>query len=71
VMKVTETENQIDVMIWELLAARRKKGRKTYKKGLEYNDSKYKDRWLDMAIEETIDALQYLLAEKLRRGTPP
>ena len=61
----TATEICIEARILELLKERRAKGRKTYSKGLDYTDDY---DWLEMAIEETVDALQYLLAEKLKRG---
>ena len=61
----TPTELHIDVMLIEYLEQRRERGRKKYGKGLDHNDNY---DWLEMAIEEQLDALQYLLAEKLKRG---
>lgn len=56
----TEVEQEVA----KILSQRYLKGRETYGKGLDYKDGY---NWIDMAIEEAADMLQYLVAEKLRR----
>lgn len=55
----TEAERRFD----ELVAARRKKGRETYGKGLDHDDQY---DWKMMALEEALDMGQYLMAHIVR-----
>ena len=55
----TEAERRFD----ELVAARRKKGRETYGRGLDHNDNFC---WKMMALEEALDMGQYLMAHIVR-----
>jgi hypothetical protein len=55
----TEAERRFD----ELVVERRAKGRKTYGRGLEYDD---KFCWKMMALEEALDMGQYLMAHIVR-----
>ncbi len=47
----------------ELVAARRKKGRETYGRGLDHDDNFC---WKMMALEEALDMGQYLMAHIVR-----
>jgi len=58
---LTETE----LAVLEVMKSRWRKGREYYKKGINYDQGEDWD-WLDQAIEECADQLQYLVAMKLR-----
>jgi hypothetical protein len=61
--KIPLTETELAVL--EVIASRWRKGRDHYKKGINYDQGEDWD-WLDQAIEECADQLQYLVAMKLR-----
>ena len=60
VEELTETER----LVLDILKQRRKKGRETYGKGIDYKDEKY--NWNDEILDEILDALTYFAAQKLR-----
>jgi hypothetical protein len=59
-LELTEAEKAFDAFV----AGRRKQGRVTYGQGLEHTDARWD--WSRMALEEMVDACQYLVAENLR-----
>lgn len=60
-IKQTETEKEVI----RIIKSRWKKGRDTYGVGLHYNQKKTSAAWIDEAIEEAADLLQYLVAMKM------
>jgi len=60
-IELTETEKQV----LGVLESRWLIGRKKYKEGISYKQSKSIKKWLNNAIEEAADLLQYLVALKL------
>ena len=61
-MRLTKTEKEVIKVIksrWEL-------GRERYGEGISYKQSESILNWVDQAIEECADQLQYLVALKLR-----
>lgn len=58
-MKLTEAEKRVD----EVIAQQRAKGREHYGKGLEHADG---HDWNAEALQEVVDAVQYLSAENVR-----
>ena len=58
---LTETE----LAVLQVIESRWRIGREHYKKGINYDQGEDWD-WLDQAIEECADQLQYLVAMKLR-----
>lgn len=59
---LTLPERRADEVL-EIIREQRRKGRATYGKGLDHRDAY---DWQRMAIEELVDAVQYLAAENLR-----
>ena len=60
-MKLTQSEKEVI----KIINSRFKKGRETYKKGVDFQEAK-PEAWLDEAIEEAADLLQYLVAARMR-----
>ena len=60
-MRLTETEKEVCLVI----AERWKLGRIRYKEGISYKQGKDPIVWVQQAIEECADQLQYLVALKL------
>jgi len=58
--ELTETEQ----LVLDILAQRRKEGRETYGKGIDYKDKEYD--WNDEMLDEILDLLTYFAAQKLR-----
>lgn len=58
------TKTEVELEARRLFEERDEIGRKSYGKGLDYNDPMH--NWINMAIEELIDLLKYLIALKLR-----
>ena len=58
----TETESEV----LNILESRWKLGRERYGEGISYKQCKDPSKWLDEAIEEAADLLQYLVALKMR-----
>lgn len=63
-MKDIDTKTEVELEVRRLFEQRDQIGRETYGKGLDYNDPHY--NWINMAIEELIDLLKYLIALKMR-----
>jgi hypothetical protein len=61
-MILTETEQEVK----KVIISRWKLGRKKYGEGISFHQSQDPEKWLDEAIEEAADLLQYLVAMKLR-----
>jgi len=59
-MKLTSTE----IAVKSVIESRWKLGRKRYGIGINYNQKNDIGEWLDEAIEECADQLQYLVAAK-------
>lgn len=57
-------KTQVEIEVQRLLDARNKVGRDTYGKGLNHSDLQH--NWYDMALEEGMDLLKYIMAQKLR-----
>ena len=60
-MKRTETENEVI----RVLEGRWKVGRKRYGEGISFKQGSDPEQWLQEAIEESADLLQYLVSLKL------
>ena len=60
---LTEGLTEVEIETLRILSERNNIGRKTYGKGLNYQDDYC---WLDMAIEEAADMLKYLIAQRMR-----
>ena len=61
-IKRTETEKEVI----KTIEARWNVGRKTYGEGISFKQGSSTLHWLDNAIEEAADLLQYLVAAKLQ-----
>lgn len=61
-MKLTETEKEVK----RILEQRWKLGRERYGEGISFLQSDSMLNWIDQAIEEAADMLQYLVALKMR-----
>ena len=61
-MELTETELEVQ----KILQDRWKLGRTKYGRGISYKNLDSTTGWIDEAIEEAADLLQYLVAMKLR-----
>lgn len=61
-MNLTETEIEVK----KVLEERFKLGRKKYKEGISYKQKGSCVNWVNEAIEEAADQLQYLVALKLK-----
>lgn len=59
-LELTEAEKAFN----EFVAGRRRQGRVTYGQGLDHRNPRWD--WSRMALEEMVDACQYLVAENLR-----
>jgi hypothetical protein len=59
--KLTETENAV----FDIIKSRWAIGRKKYGLGIEYNQHSDIKFWIEEAIEECADQLQYLVALKI------
>ena len=59
---LTETELEVQ----KILQSRYKLGREKYGRGISYKNLDTTTEWIDEAIEEAADLLQYLVAMKLR-----
>ena len=62
VPKLTETEKEVLAVIKE----RWKRGREHYGEGISYRQQETPIKWIEEAVEEAADMLQYLVALKLR-----
>lgn len=62
--KDINSKTPVEIEALRLFEERDQIGRTTYNQGLDYNDPKY--NWIDMALEELVDLLKYLIALKLR-----
>jgi hypothetical protein len=60
-LKLTETE----IEVLKIVESRWKIGRERYGKGLSYDPGTV-EQWLEQAIEECADQLQYLVAMRIR-----
>ena len=60
-MKLTKSEKEV----LRVINSRFEKGRKEYKRGVHFEEAK-PEAWLDEAIEEAADLLQYLVAARMR-----
>ena len=60
-MVLTDVEKEV----LKVLASRRKKGRATYGEGIKHDQHPNVEGWLNEAIEECADMLQYLVAAKV------
>lgn len=60
-MKKTTTEKEV----LKVLKDRWIKGRQTYGQGISFDQGNTAEHWLDNAIEEAADMLQYLVAFKM------
>ena len=61
-MELTETEKEVI----NILNSRWKIGREKYGEGISYRQSEKLENWIEQAIEEAADLLQYLVALKMR-----
>jgi hypothetical protein len=61
-IKRTETEKEV----LKIIKSRWKIGRERYKQGISYKQNPNPEAWLNEAIEEAADLLQYLTAMRLR-----
>jgi len=62
-MKIPLTETEKEVM--KVIKSRWKIGRERYKAGISHRQSANPINWVEQAIEEAADQLQYLVALKL------
>jgi hypothetical protein len=60
-MQLTETESEVI----RIIKARQKLGRERYGKGISFKQNPDPSNWINEAIEEAADMLQYLVAMKL------
>lgn len=61
---IPKTETEIEVL--RIIEERQELGRKRYKEGISFKQSIDPINWINQAIEEAADMLQYLVAMKLR-----
>jgi len=62
IKNLTETEKEVIAVI----KSRWKKGRETYGEGISYKQRSTNLQWVENAIEEAADMLQYLVALKIK-----
>lgn len=58
-------KTEVEQEVFKIIEQRQKKGRETYGEGIDTNQHADTLGWLNEAIEEAADMLQYLVAAKM------